>query len=264
VETPPESLARTAMVKAVTDGRDGTAMQSFKNTLTESEIEAVVDFVRLEFMTRKAVNTRYHTVENGWPDHDRYKAAYPFALGQIAIDTPWESLSQEQRLGKRVFLTSCVTCHDRAKVNDEGAIWELRAVSYPRNQYSHKTEKSANVDVISEASPYTKHEIAPTLEKLSALEQLGEKLFQNNCAFCHAADGTGKNWIGSFLASRPRNLTDPEVMREMDRARLRNVIREGLPGTTMSAWKYVLKDEEIDSIIAYINRAFHPLAKDNE
>ena len=252
------------MIKAVTEGRAGTAMKSFTHALSASEIDAVVDFVRLEFMINKSENTRYHTVENGWPNHERYAAAFPFALGQIAIDTPWASLSKEQQLGKRVFLESCVTCHDRAKVNNEGAIWELRSVSYPRNQYSHKTDKSANVDVISEASPYAKHDKAPVVKSLSAREKQGEKLFQDNCAFCHAADGTGKNWIGSFLESRPRNLTDSDAMEAMTRSRLKKVIRDGLPGTTMSAWKQVLKDDEIDSIIAYIDRVFHPIVKDGE
>jgi len=263
--TAPGELSRDAMINAVTNGRPGTAMKSFSRSLTQKDIEAVVDFVRQEFMVNKAENTRYHTIENGWPDHDRYKPAFPFALGEIALDTPWDSLSEEQQLGKRVFLESCITCHDRAKVNDEGAVWELKAVSYPRNQYSHKEEKTgSSVDATSQASPYAKHEHAPQIASLSPSEKQGEALFQNNCAFCHAADGTGKNWIGSFLDSHPRNLTDAEFMRSMTRKRLKNVIREGIPGTTMSAWKFVMKDEEIDNIIDYINRAFYPVMDQNK
>ena len=253
------------MLKAVTDGRQGTAMKSFSRTLAKTDIELVVDFVRQEFMTDKAENTRYHTVENGWPNHERYAAAFPFALGEIAIDTAEELLSEEQQLGKRVFLQSCVTCHDRAKVNDEGVIWELRAVSYPRNQYSHKEDKKlSGVDTTSQASPYAKHDIAPVITDLTANERRGETLFQQNCAFCHAADGTGKNWIGSFLDSHPRNLTDEQFMETMTHTRLKKVIQDGLPGTTMSAWKHVLKDEEIDSIIAYINRVFYPVVDDRK
>jgi len=43
---------------------------------------------------------------------------------------------------------------------------------------------------------------------------------------------------------------------------LKKVIEEGLPGTTMSAWKNVLQADEIDSIISYINRAFYPVTDD--
>ena len=253
------------MIDAVTNGRAGTAMKSFSRSLSAKEIESVVDFVRLEFMTNKAKNTRYHTVENGWPNHEKYKLAFPFALGEIAMDTPWSELSEDQQAGKRIYIQSCVTCHDRAKVDNDGVIWELRAVSYPRNQYSHKAEgKKADTDATSQASPYAKHDVAPVVSGLTASESRGEKLFQNNCAFCHAADGSGKNWIGSFLDSHPRNLADESFMNSMTRQRLKKVIQEGLPGTTMSAWKQVLKDDEIDSIIDYISKVFHPVANDTK
>jgi len=252
------------MIEAVTHGRNNTAMKSFSRSLSQEEIEAVVDFVRLEFMINKAENTRYHTKENGWPDHEKYRPAYPFALGEIPLDTPSDSLTDEQLAGKRIFLQSCVTCHDRAKVNDEGVIWETRAVSYPRNQYSHKdTGSRASIDSKTSASPYAKHDVAPAVENLTSSEARGQILFQANCAFCHAADGTGKNWIGSFLESHPRNLTDNNFMQSLNREKLKKVIQDGLPGTTMSAWKHVLKDDEIDSIIDYINRVFHPVGSES-
>lgn len=251
------------MIAAVSKGRTGTAMQSFFTVLSQQQIEAVVDFIRREFMVDKAQNTRYHTVENGWANHDQYAHAYPFALGEIAIDTPWEDLSESQQRGKQLFMSSCITCHDRARVNTVGAIWELHAVSYPRNNFTPgqaATGKPGH-DAVSQASAYAKHDIAPDLPDPSTAEKSGEKLFRDNCAFCHAADGTGMNWIGSFLEPHPRNLTDPDNMRTMTGKRLRQVIENGLPGTTMSAWKSVLSKEQIDQIIAYINRAFYSIAE---
>lgn len=248
------------MIATVTHGRPGTAMQAFANTISAADIELVVDFVRREFMQNKARNTAYHTVANGWPNHQQYAPAFPFALGEIALDTPAEQLSEEQRTGRRIFMQSCVTCHDRGRVKDEGVIWDPRPVSYPRNQYSHrKAETSTVPDSISSASPYARHEKAPVLKNPTEQEKTGESLFQENCAFCHSPDGTGKNWIGSFLEPHPRNLTDPNNMREMTAERLRGVIRNGLPGTTMSAWKSVLSASQIDAIVVYINKAFHPV-----
>jgi len=250
------------MIDAVTHGRPDTAMLGFINTISSEDIALVVSFVRREFMQNKDRNTAYHTVENGWPNHQQYALAFPFALEELALDTPSEELSAQQRIGRRIFMQSCVTCHDRARVNDEGVIWDPRPVSYPRNQYSHRqTETDTLPDSISSASPYARHEQAPVLENPTAQEKKGEALFQGNCAFCHAPDGTGKNWIGSFLEPHPRNFTDPENMQEMTAERLRQVIRNGLPGTTMSAWKDVLDAEQIDAVIAYIGRVFHPLAE---
>ncbi len=248
------------MLLAVRQGRPGTAMKSFSNMLSRDEEESVIDFIRREFMEQGAENTRYHTAENGWPDHQRYQLAYPFALGTLALDTPDSKLTAAQRRGKQLFLTSCISCHDRARVNDEGEIWGKRAVSYPRRHYSHRDENPApTADTLSGATPYAQHDIAPLLENLSEVEQHGEALFQDNCAFCHGADGSGKNWIGTFMEPHARDLTQPEFMRNMTRARLKMTIEDGLPGTSMPAWKSVLKGEEIAAIIAYINRAFHPL-----
>jgi cytochrome c oxidase cbb3-type subunit 3 len=48
-------------------------------------------------------------------------------------------------------------------------------------------------------------------------------------------------------------------MSAMTKTRLRKVINEGLPGTSMPAWKSVLSASDIEAVIAYVSRAFHPL-----
>ena len=86
----------------------GTAMRGFDGILLASEMAAVTDFVRQEFMLAKATNTHYHTDGNGWPNHQRYSAAFPFATGNIAIDIPPDQLTPEQEAGRRLFMSSCV------------------------------------------------------------------------------------------------------------------------------------------------------------
>jgi len=247
---------RESMIASVRDGHPDTAMAGFENILNAQEIALVVDFVRNEFILYKNENTRYHTAENGWPDHERYRTAFAFATGEIALDERPETLSAEQINGRQLFLDTCITCHDRANVHDEGPAWEASAVSFPRNNTSFNYPQ---VDDISEASVYARHEVAPVLTSLNEMEKKGEQLFQDNCAFCHGADGTGKNWIGSFLEPRPRDLTDPKIMKGMTLQRLRRAIEDGLIDTTMPAWKDVLEKKEIDALIAYIHTAFHPL-----
>lgn len=265
----PARLTTEHVVTVLRNGKPGTAMQSFKNVLNDSEMEQLAEFVIDEFVRRKAPNTHYHTTANGWPDHQRYQAAFPFATGEIPVNRAWENLSQEQARGKRLFLSSCVICHDRggaavaktenhSRPDSAGVIWESRPLSYPRNNYSNQTP-TPTVDATTSASPYLLHEIKPQLASMTALERQGEKLFQGNCAFCHAADGTGKNWIGSFLEPHPRNLRDPVFMKNMTRTRLVETIRTGLPGTSMPAWKSVLSAREISAIVAYVSKAFYPL-----
>ena len=242
------------VLSVLREGKPGTAMQSFRNILSEPEMAQVAAFVVDEFVRNKAPNTRYHTVENGWPEHQRYQEAFPFATGEIPNNRPWAELDEAQVRGRHLFLSSCIICHDRG---NGAAAWDARPLSYPRNNYSPSAPPA--LDAMTSASPYALHDIPPQVAGMTALERRGEKLFQDNCAFCHAADGTGKNWIGSFLEPHPRNLRDPKFMAGMTRTRLAITIRNGLPNTSMPAWKAVLSEEEITAIVAYVAKAFHPL-----
>lgn len=256
VEAPHDSLTYPQIVTAVQQGRPGSAMKSFKGVITDDEIASVSAFVFDEFVIRKARNTRYHTPENGWPNHDKYASAFPFAKGEIALTAEVTTLSSEQQAGRRLFLSSCISCHDRGAPTQESLVWDSRPLSYPRFNYDHRKPE---VDAATSATPYRLHDILPVLQRPNRQVLAGQSLFQANCAFCHAADGTGKNWIGSFLEPHPRNLTDPAFMKTMTRARMREVIRHGLPETSMPAWKDVLDETQIDAVISYVDAAFHPL-----
>ncbi|MBI4984572.1 MAG: c-type cytochrome [Rhodocyclales bacterium] len=255
----PARLTPPAIVAVLEGGRPGTAMQSFRGILGAEDMARLAEFVAAEFVERKAVNTRYHIPENGWTDHARYEIAFPFAKGEIPLSRSWESLTPEQAAGKRLYLSACVSCHDRGARAEDAVDWEGRPLSYPRNHYS---PADPPLDAVTSASPYAKHDVPKKIRGLSREEKRGERLFLGNCAFCHGADGTGRNWIGAFLEPHPRNLTDPAVMAGMSRQRLIAAIRDGIPGTSMPAWKSVFDDAQIRAVAAYVNRAFHPLAKE--
>jgi cytochrome c oxidase cbb3-type subunit 3 len=249
----PEDLPREQMVNAITHGRAGTAMKGFGGTLTPIEIAAVADFVVEEFARAKAHNTHYHTPANGWREHERYKSAFPFATGKIALDAGSDTLSAEEREGKKLFMNACISCHDRAKVNTEGAAWAIRPVTYPPDFYllaeSGRVKENAAFD------PHHAHEKAPKLRGLTNIEKRGERLYQQNCAFCHAADGTGRNWIGSFLEPNATDFTSAKFAATA-KQKLAAVIADGIDGTSMPAWKHVLAEPDINAVAAYVLRAF--------
>ena len=249
--TDPATLSRAQMLAVVQQGKPDTAMMGFGGKLSAEEITAVVDFIRTGFMEQQHYNTRYHIEANGWFKFSRYAAAFPFVSGELAIDD--DRLEAGQQQGLRLFLATCLTCHEGRSKHQPDMRLEARSVSFPRGGYSHKDKV---VDTVSSATPYARHDHPPRVANLSALEKQGEPLFQENCAFCHAADGTGKNWIGSFLASHPRDLTDAGAMKDMTPERLREVISNGLEGTTMPAWQAVLTPGQIDAVAAYVMRVF--------
>jgi cytochrome c oxidase cbb3-type subunit III len=249
------TLTRQAIHDAVEQGREGTAMKPFRGILGEAELTAVAAFVEREFVRDRAHNTAYHTAENGWPEHERFKAAFAFVTGAVKLDTAVESLDAEQRRGRRLYLSACVSCHDRAHVADEGPAWSARPLSYPRMGFAPGQASLPTIDAVSGASVYAKHEVAPRVARLSARERRGERLFQANCAFCHGADGTGKNWIGQFMEPKARDLTT-YTPQSMPPLLLRRIVRDGLPGTSMPAWRSVLPPADIDAVSAYVTRAF--------
>jgi cytochrome c oxidase cbb3-type subunit 3 len=259
----PGSIDRETMRAVVRQGKPGTAMQSFRTVLSDEDVAAVTDFVRREFIVERSPNTRYHTPENGWTDHARYQAAFPFVTGEIGLDAPSEQMTPEQNAGRQLFRETCISCHDQPLAAERAAVWEARPLSYPRNNYANGDNASKPAfDAMASASPYLKHEKAPRLQHLDAAELRGQSLFQDNCAFCHGADGSGRNWIGSYLEPHARDLTRPGFLKGLTQAGLRGVIAEGLPGTSMPAWRTVLETADIDAIAAYVFRAFAETGSD--
>jgi cytochrome c oxidase cbb3-type subunit 3 len=263
-----QALDEATLIARVTQGVPGTAMQPFGRLLSSTEIEAVSRFVLQTMIRQRRPNTLYHTVENGWPQHERYRAAYPFALGEIALDSDPARLTPEQQQGRRLFMSSCISCHDHARVREPGQVWESRPVSFPRDAYCTSCHaeplgsglQGGTADQV--GTPYRLHDRAPRPGRLTAQQRHGERLYQRNCAYCHAADGTARSWIGQFLEPHARDLTDPAVMAAMTPSRLRNTILEGLPGTSMPAWRGLLGEADIRALVAYIGRVFHPLRPD--
>ena len=248
-----ESLPLERMLDAVRNGRPGTAMVNFDAVLTERQIEMVVAYVRDELLGNADSAEKYHSPENGWEDHEQYRAAFPFVEGTIPLSRPLEDLSNEQRAGRRLNENACVSCHDQPNSGGDRITWEPRAVSFPREHYSHR---EGPLDVVSAASPYARHDIPVVPENMTEQQSLGMRLYQDNCAFCHAPDGTAKNWIGSFLEPRPRDFTAPDFALHKVPDAFREVVKQGIPDSSMPAWRHVLTDEEIDAIVSYISLAF--------
>jgi len=235
-------LSRDRLLASVREGRPGTAMVAFRDVLDDGEIRAVVDYLQTAFMGETSGGARYHSAANGWADHERFAAAFPFATGELQLDAT--GLSREQTQGRHIYLTACISCHDRGNVQDDALRFELRPVSYPRHQYDHR-----HPDLVTGASPYAIHDVAAAPPSPSVAR--GFRLFQDNCAFCHGADASGRNWIGSFLTPAARDLR-AHVASGASAASLTTTIREGLPGTSMPAWRHVLSGDDIDAITDYL------------
>jgi cytochrome c oxidase cbb3-type subunit III len=247
-------LGRNEIAHAVREGRSGTAMPSFASVLRAEEIEAVAAFVEHELVRTKARNSAYHTAANGWPDHARYASAFPFARGELSAWTPPERLDAGQKRGRQLYVAACVSCHDRGPAPGATDLaWEARPLSAPRSEYTGDPAGQPEED---DFGPYRIHDTPPTLARASRREARGAAVYRDNCALCHAADGTGRNWIGSFLEPHPPDLTAPDHASRLEHRALVRTLSEGIPGSSMPAFGSVLSDTDLEAVAAYVRRAF--------
>jgi cytochrome c oxidase cbb3-type subunit III len=88
----------------------------------------------------------------------------------------------------------------------------------------------------------------------------GKIIFEQHCAVCHGSDGRADTPVGRLLNPRPRNFADPVEMGRVTVDRIYRAIKEGRPGTAMSAWGRILSEMEIGDVIDYV-RTFDTLAR---
>ena len=100
-------LPRGRMIASVTRGRPGTAMSAFGSQLNQGDIQAVVDYIRTEFMMPAIEGfsgTRAHAGRDG-PEGGAvsYEANMQAPLPK--------GLKANVSRGRRFYLANCATCH---------------------------------------------------------------------------------------------------------------------------------------------------------
>lgn len=230
--------------RVIDGGRPGTAMASWGEILSPSEIRALITYIR---------------------------SLVP--AGQRGL--PRERL--DFLAGKRIYGRYCVSCHGP----DGRARTELAAILRPRPR-NFTSVKSIKGEVyprffraIKEGIPGTAMAGWGKILKDAEIERvikyireefkyqreqpsLGMLIYRERCSLCHGLDGTGNTPLGRVLEPRPRDFTDLQVMAAIEDTRLIKSIREGIQGTAMAAWRKVLTDREILEVVAYIKGFIPP------
>ena len=91
----------------------------------------------------------------------------------------------------------------------------------------------------------------------------GKAVYEDKCAHCHGVKGDGEGHAAVNLLPRPRDFTkglykirstsSGQLPTDKD---LSNIITNGMPGSSMPAWKNILSADQIDQLVAYI-KIFH-------
>jgi cytochrome c oxidase cbb3-type subunit 3 len=95
-----------------------------------------------------------------------------------------------------------------------------------------------------------------SIEKLSL--EVGRRIYEKDCAFCHGADGRADTDVAKALRPRPRNFSDPVEMARVDDGRMYVAIKLGRPGSLMAGWGELLSPVEIIDVMRYVRSLEQP------
>jgi DMSO reductase family type II enzyme heme b subunit len=103
--------------------------------------------------------------------------------------------------------------------------------------------------------------LGPTSPRKATAESLaaGKALYAEHCAQCHGEEGDGEGVMADLLDPRPRDFRrgiykirrTPQGALPTDEDLFR-VVASGMPGTSMPAWRGLLRDEEIWQLVDHI------------
>ncbi len=131
------------------------------------------------------------------------------------------------------------------------------AATFAVTAHAAEMKESKGAMKVSMAEPMAKPHFKPTGKPPSAAR--GQAIFLDHCALCHGVHGQGDGPRSAFFVPGGQYIPDmtlAAVMTGRDKELLTS-IREGLrrlpePAYVMPQFKYILSEEEIQSVLAYV------------
>jgi mono/diheme cytochrome c family protein len=99
--------------------------------------------------------------------------------------------------------------------------------------------------------PYRRLKVPESRLRSPEARARGGTLFLTHCALCHGERGDGHGRRSTGFTTPPANFTDPAWRRGATPRRVYYVIREGVRGTPMPAWR-ALTDSQVWDLAAYV------------
>jgi len=282
-------IPRVNMIAVVQNGRPGTAMTGWKSQLNQAEIEAVVDYVRDNFMMAssladssrgRAVYSKNCAVCHGEkgdgksraqgslipPPRDFTSAASRVELSaQRMITSVTYGRTDTAMAGFKTQLSkediSAVVDYIQAGfmggVNTEG-------ISGIKNSRREAPGGANAPPALAAAVPAPKPVQEATVVDMklpmpSGLKgdvKSGEVFYYGNCATCHGVTGDGRGPRAYFINPKPRNFLHPASLQSFNRVALFTTISHGKLGTEMPAWNKVLSPQEIANVAEFVFQKF--------
>jgi len=260
-------LTRETMVLFVTNGKPGTAMTAWKTQLSAKEIDAVVDYVRNNFMQvaldPKLVRGRALFAHNCAVCHGERGQGSPATVGLVPprdLSSPQAraELTRERMINSVTYgrpNTAMAGFADRLPAQDIQAVVDYvrAALMVPvttgiSGTRAHSGDSNARVGQAASAEPFA--------NGLKGDLRSGEKIYMAGCATCHGTKGDGKGPRAYFINPKPRVFIDPAFRATFNRPALYAAVANGRLGTEMPAWSKVLSDQEMTDVAEFVYTKF--------
>lgn len=251
--TDPIEMARLTVDRiyhAIKEGRPGTAMASWKDVLTETEIGDVIDYVHGFSSAGKTA---------------------PLSAGQLSLE-----------VGRRIYERECAYCHGvdgRADTGvarvlnppprnfadpvamarvDDGRMYMAIYRGRPGTAMGGRGELLTGPEII-DVMRYVRTLARPLPAGMTPAQldvRVGDQIYRQHCIACHGEQGDGRTSVGEHLVPRPRDFTRTQEMAAIGDAELAQAIMRGVPGTAMAPWEGVLNKEDVRRVVVFIRRSF--------
>jgi mono/diheme cytochrome c family protein len=160
----------------------------------------------------------------------------------------------------------CVNCH--AIHNSDGQLaggtigpeltWTVRSRGrdYVKEHIVNSRSHVAD-SIMPTFKDYNEAELESLVSYLSSLDfklgskSDGQKLYDTYCVSCHGEDLKGNGKIASMLDPLPRDFSKYQFVASYEE-RFKDSVREGVKGTAMPAWKDIMTDKQIETLVGFI------------
>jgi mono/diheme cytochrome c family protein len=159
----------------------------------------------------------------------------------------------------------CINCH---AIRNSGGVavggnigpdltWSIRSRG---REYVKEHIVNARLHVADSIMPtfkdYNDAELESLISYLSTLDYKlgksdGQKLYDTYCVSCHGEELDGRGKIAAMLDPLPRDFNKYQFVASYEE-RFTDSIREGVKGTAMPAWKDIMTDRQVETLVAFI------------
>jgi mono/diheme cytochrome c family protein len=248
------TLTRERMVSAVADGKAGTAMSGWSSRLSNEQIEAVVDFVRDEFMPVagptgvKAGSVLYDencSVCHGDDGSGSVWASENLSPAPRRFIDAW--IDRERMINS---INNGVTDTAMPGFGGQLSVAEVYVVvDYIRGELMPAEPASSGGESLAYMSQTMPNNLIGDKDQ-------GRALYLANRTACHGASGDGDGPRAYFIFPKPRNFTAASARGALNRPGLFAGIKDGIRGKEMPAWGKVMSDQQIADVAEFVFEEF--------